>query len=369
MSQKVATPAVSRPAPPSGPPGRGPRRSPLSRSPLLRRLLVTLGAAIVLLAVTGVADPLLDLRLAQIGLYTVAVAGLTVLLGLNGQISLGHGAFMMVGCYVAALLLRAADPLPLVAVLALSVVATAAVGVLAGAAAARLHGPYLAGATLALAVGLPGLTARFSGLLGGDNGLSVPPQPPPGFLGADFPLERWQSWVALAAALVTLLVVANVAGSRIGRTFRAVRDDPEAAALAGIDVARTRIFAFVISTACAGLAGGLLAFVDSLAAPGAFSLALSLGLLTGVIVGGQRSLAGAVYGSILLVLLPVYASGLSGLLDLPTNVTANLPPAIYGLVLIAVMLAFPGGVDGGIQRVLAAVRDARTRSRAGDGGR
>lgn len=362
--QKAPGTAASRPRRPSSSADRGVATRRTSWRTLARRLLVTVSAALVLLVLTELADPLLDLRLAQVAYYAIAVGGLTVLLGLNGQISLGHGAFMMIGCYVAALLLRAENPLPLVLVLALSILVTAAIGVVAGAAAARLSGPYLAGATLALAVGLPALTSRFPGLLGGDNGLSVPPQAPPGFLGADFPLERWQAWVSLAAALITLLSLANLAGSRIGRTLRAVRDDEVAASLAGIDVARTRVVAFVISAACAGLAGGLLAFVDSLAAPGAFSLALSLALLTGVIVGGQFSLMGAVYGSILLVLLPVYAGSFSDRLHLPTDVTANLPLAVYGVVLIAVMLALPGGIDGGARRALAAFRLLRSRSRA-----
>lgn len=342
---------------------RGPVRT-LWQSTLGRHLLIALLAGIVLFGITLVIAPLQDLRLATIAYYTIAIAGLTVLLGQNGQISLGHGAFMMVGAYTAGLLLRAGNPPPLVIVLPVCVIVAAAVGVLAGAAAARLRGPYLAGATLALAVGLPALTSRYAATLGGDNGLTVPAQPPPDFLGADFPLERWQAWIALASALLTMLILANLARSRVGRTFRAVRDDEVAAAIAGINVARTQVVAFVVSAACAGLAGGLLAVVYSLAAPGAFSLALSLALLTGVIVGGLGSLAGAVYGSIVLVLLPVYGTKLSSLLHLPTNVSANLPLAIYGVVLIVVMLAFPGGIQGGLQRALGAFRTRRARSHA-----
>ena len=341
-----------------------PRALRLPQSTLLRHLLLALVAAIVLFLLTLVLDPLTNLRIAQIAFYAIAVAGLTILMGLNGQISLGHGAFMMVGAYTAALLLRAPNSLPLVVILILAVIVTAIVGLAAGAAAARLRGPYLAGATLALAVGLPALTSRYASVLGGDNGLSVPAPRPPDFLGADFPVERWQAWICLAFAVLTILLLANLIRSRVGRTLRAVRDDEVAAALAGINVPRTQVLAFVISAACAGLAGGLLVVTTSLAAPGAFTLALSLALLTGVILGGLGSLAGAVYGAIILVLLPTYMTDLAGALHLSTNVTANLPLAIYGVVLAAVMLAFPGGIQGGLRRLAQAFRSSRQRAHA-----
>ena len=132
---------------------------------------------------------------------------------------------------------------------------------------------------------------KFSGFLGGSNGLTVTPPIPPASLGATFPLERWQAWIACLAALATYVLLANLVRSGYGRAFRAVRDDEVAAQLAGFHVARTQITAFVVSAACAGLAGGLLVVVTSLVAPGAFPLTLSVALLTGVILGGTGSLA------------------------------------------------------------------------------
>jgi branched-chain amino acid transport system permease protein len=281
-----------------------------------------------------------------------AVAGLTVLTGLNGQISLGHGALMAVGAYTTAKVLgdSGTGP-PLVVALALATLAGALAGVLAGAAAARLRGPYLAGATLTLAVGLPALSQRFPHYLGADNGLTVVPPPPPLWLGETFPLERWQACIACLGALIVYLVLANLTRSRLGRSLRAVRDDEVAAKLAGIDVARTQVLAFVISSACAGLAGGLLVVVTGLAAPGAFALVLSVQLLTGAILGGLGSLLGAAVGAALLVLIPQWADDLSNGLNLSQGVQANLSLAIYGLVLILLMPLAPHGIAGALGRV------------------
>jgi branched-chain amino acid transport system permease protein len=221
-------------------------------------------------------------------------------------------------------------------------------GVLAGAAAARLRGPYLAGATLALAVGLPAIAQRFPHFLGATNGLTVVPPTPPAALGETFALERWQACIACLAALLAYVILANLGRSRLGRDFRAVRDDEVAAELAGLHVARVQVLAFVVSAACAGLAGGLLVVVTSLAAPGAFPLALSVGLLTGVILGGLGSLAGAIWGAAALTLIPTWADDASQALGLPTDVQANLALAVYGAVLIGVMLAAPRGIQGAL---------------------
>ncbi len=327
------------------------RRGPM-RSTLVRHLVFALLAGLVLFALSSGLSAYRDFQLAQVATYVCAVAGLTVLTGLNGQISLGHGALMMVGAYTAALLLERHSPPPFTVVLILSVIVTAAVGALVGSAAARLRGPYLAGATLALAVGLPGLTSHYAHTLGGDNGLTVRPPIPPDSLGVDFPLERWQAWIALLGAVLTLLVLANLSASRVGRAFRAVRDDEVAAELAGIHVARTQVLAFVISSACAGLAGGLFALVSSQATPGSFTLALSLSILAGAVLGGLGSLAGSVYGSIALVALPSISSSLGDRFNLGTDAKGNLPLLVYGALLVVVMLAAPQGLQGGVRGLL-----------------
>jgi len=323
---------------------------------LVRHVAIALLAAVALLALTVLLSAFDDLQIATMAYYFVAVAGLTVLTGGNGQISLGHGALMAVGAYTAAKALGdSGTGLPLAAALALALVAGAVAGVLVGAAAARLRGPYLAGATLALAVGLPAIAQRFPHYLGATNGLTTAPPTPPASLGETFPLERWQAWIGCACALLIYVALANLMRGRIGRRWRAVRDDEVAAALSGLHVARVQVLAFVVSSACAGLAGGLLVVVSSLAAPGAFGLSLSVALLTGVILGGIGSLAGAALGAAALVLVPTWADNASQTLNLPDNVKANLTLAIYGAVLIGVMLAAPRGLSGLIRQALRRV--------------
>jgi branched-chain amino acid transport system permease protein len=334
----------------------------VSRS-LPRHTAIAAAAGVALFVLTEQLSAYDNLQLATMAYYFVAVAGLTVLTGQNGQISLGHGALMAVGAY-ATVKIQEAVTLPLAVVLLGASLVAAVAGAIAGAAAARLRGPYLAGATLALAVGLPALATRFSGFLGGTNGLVVAPPVPPQWLGATFPLERWQAWIACLAALVVYVLLANLVRSGYGRAFRAVRDDEIAAQLAGYHVARTQVVAFVVSAACAGLAGGLLVVVTSLAAPGAFPLSLSVTLLVGVVLGGSGSLAGAAWGAAALVLVPTWADDASKALSLSSNVEANLALAIYGVVLIALMLVAPGGIQAAVRRLGAfALRAAQPHAR------
>ncbi|MCW2898349.1 MAG: livM [Streptosporangiaceae bacterium] len=337
-----------------------------ARSTFARHTLAAAAAIVALTVLTSALSPYRDLQVAQMAYIACAAAGLTVLTGLAGQISLGHGAFMAVGAYATALLLNHRH-WPLAVVLVAAVAVTAVAGLVVGVAAARLHGPYLAGATLALAVGLPGLAnyGPLTELLGGQNGLSVTPSPPPLALGETFPLERWQAWISCLAVVVTMWLLANLTRSRLGRTLPATRDDEIAAALSGIRVSRVRIVTSVVAAACAGLGGGLMAVVATLAAPGAFPLTLSLQLIAAVVLGGLGSLAGAVWGSVILVLVPGWASDLATSAGLPHNVESNLPAAIFGTVLIVVTLLFPRGLQGGVRWIgrRAAVRLPGGRSR------
>jgi branched-chain amino acid transport system permease protein len=319
----------------------------LPRQTLGRNLLLAVAWGLAFYIVSEELSPFRDTQLATAAYYFTALAGLTVLTGLNGQISIGHGALMAVGAYAAILLIGASWAL--VPALIAATVITAVVGALFGAAAARLRGPYLAGATLALAVGLPALADRFPATFGGDNGLTVNPPTPPAWLGVNFSPERWWAWIAGIGALVAFVVLANLIRGRTGRAFRAVRDDEVSAALAGVPVARTQVLAFVVSAACAGLAGGLYVVVDQLAAPGAFQLSLSLSLLTGIVIGGLGTLAGAAWGALALVFLPAWSDDLAHAISLPVNVTTNLPLALYGIALIGVMLLAPRGIQGALR--------------------
>ena len=333
------------------------------RSTLVRALGLVIVGALVLGLISEYASAYQNLQLATGAYYFAVLAGLTVLAGLGGQISLGQGALMAVGAYTVALLIGN-EGWAVLPALAASVVVTALVGAPVGAAASRLRGPYLAGATLAFAVGLPALADKFPGTFGGENGLTINPPTPPSFLGSNFPLERWEAWIACAGALVVLFALHNLVHSGFGRSLRAVRDDEIAASLCGLRVGRAQTGAFIVSAACAGLGGGLLAVVLQLAQPGAFPLQLSLSLLTAVVLGGLGSLTGAIWGAALLVLLPNWTNDLAHSFSLSTKVSANLPLAIYGLVLIGAMLVWPSGIQGGLRALGRRLRPVLTPSSA-----
>lgn len=344
-------------AAPAGAGGRANRRPPgrwrrLPRGTLARHLVLAVSglvATVLLLELTG---PFQNSQFAILAYYAIAAAGLTVLTGLNGQISLGHGALMAVGGYTTGLLLAIGTPFGL-AMLA-SAASAGVVGLVVGAAAARLHGPYLAGATLALAVALPGLAVYFDDVLGGEQGMRInAPRPPQWFSDAIYFLSanetssaKWLAYIGAISLLVVLVLLANLATGRFGRVWRAARDNEAAAELAGIRLGRVRVLAFVISAVCAGLAGAVLAMVVRLAAPSGFGIVLSLSLLTAVVVGGLGSLTGAVLGSALLVFLPPLVTNLGTDVGLSDVQAAQLAPFAYGAVLVAVMLLAPQGAMG-----------------------
>lgn len=333
---------------------------------LWRHLLWTLAAGVALFALTYGLAPYRNYQLATAAAYLCATAGLTVLVGLSGQLSLGHGALMAVGAYTYALTAnRLGDSgttgialmlIPLIA----GVVVTAVVGGVVGMAGARLYGPYLAGLTLALTIVVPALTTTFADTLGGDQGLSVIVEPAPVGLGVNFPLERWQAWIAITAALLTMFLIANLVYGRFGRELRAVRDDEVAARLAGINVGRTKVIVFIVSAASAGLGGGVLAILTQSVSPGAFSLAFSLFLLMAVVVGGLGHLAGAVWGALLLIALPEIANSLADRLasspDLAERLDGNLSLVVFGIVLVLVPIVFPRGLQGLVSGAAGRIR-------------
>ncbi|HEX4654604.1 MAG TPA: branched-chain amino acid ABC transporter permease, partial [Mycobacteriales bacterium] len=207
---------------------------------------------------------------------------------------------------------------------------------------------------------------KLSGHLGGNAGLTVLSPNPPNSMD----IYRWQSVMCCVSAVIVLWVIANVSRSRVGRSFRAVRDDEIAASLCGLSVARVQVLAFVLSAAGAGVAGGLLAIIDLTAGPQAFPLALSFGLLAAVVFGGLGSLAGAVYGSILVVLLPLWSQDVTDALSIHSaKVSNNMPLMVYGVVLAVAMLAVPNGVQGMLRRLwLIVTTEVGSRSRGWDGG-
>ncbi len=317
----------------------------------LRNGLYALLFAVVGLALVFAVDDFTATQVGTLGAYICVAFGLTVLVGGNGQISLGHAAFMAVGAYTMAKFLPAFEDdfgmasIPIVVVgLLLATLVTTLVGVVIGLAAARLRGPYLAGATLALGVAVPGVTTYFRDTFNGEQGLPVPvPALPAVLLDMQWGVDRLVALIAMMSAVVVLFVFANLKRSGVGRHLGAVRDNEIAAQLCGLSVAREQVRAFTLSAAAAGLGGGCLGLVLQGANPQSFNLVLSLGVLGAVVIGGLGSLRGAIWGSIVVVFLAKFLDDL--------EVNENAPAAAYGLLLILVMLAVPGGIQGLVARL------------------
>lgn len=329
----------------------------LSSVPLLRHLVVGAIGLVLVVLVLESTGAFRNAQLAAMAYLGIAAGGLTVLTGLNGQLSLGHGAFMAIGAYTSGLLLRAEDPLPLPLVIVAAGLVTLAVGALIGIAAARLHGPYIAGATLALAVAVPGIPLYFGDQLGGEQGMTVAvPEVAPWLAdvhyfvtAGDLTNSKYVAYVAWGLLIVTFILLANLASGRVGRRWRAVRDDEVAAELAGINLGRSRVLAFMVSTVCAGLAGAVMALAVRLTAPSGFTLTLSLTLLTAVVLGGLGSLTGALIGAGLLTFLPPVVTNIGLDAGLSNLQAAELAPFVYGLTMILVILLAPAGIVGTIR--------------------
>ena len=437
---------------------------------------------LLLLLLNNNIDPLYSSYLALVAMYATAMFGMTILVGLSGQVSLGNGALMAVGGYVFALTSMNWQTVPLIGwqwnavwSMVFAGLGGILIGGIIGGLAARLRGPYLAGLTLGLAVGVPAITNRFPELLGGENGLMLSvPYPAGGYaaldsalgsssdsssdgtvdpnsaveedqyaeldlsefeqgadpdadlapedlltdgdllteedfgvgdqltdgdlltdedfgtgtdlgidggdlgtdleadldvgvgtdLGTDpavdltgitdafdsgFIIERWQASMAIAVACLVAFAALNLVRGRQGRVWKAVRDDPVAAAVVGISPSGSKISAFIVSSLFAALAGAVLAQILTLVAPGAFGLGLSLSLLVGIVLGGRSSLLGAILGALLLVWLPELVDGLSGDRGWPEQITNNAPNLLYGLLVVAVVLAAPGGLTGTVR--------------------
>ncbi len=303
-----------------------------------------LAGVLFVIAAAGLAFVVSDYRLFQlttVAVYAVAILGLALVTGFNGQISLGHGAFYAVGAYVTAILIAHYD-VPYWATLPASAAVCAALGFLIGLPALRLGGLYLALTTFALAVATPQLLKyhAFEGWTGGVQGLTLDkPDPPPGLpLNAD----QWLYLCTLGVGAVLFVLAGNLVRGRIGLAMRAVRDHPLAAEATGIDVALLKTRTFAVSAMVTGIAGSMGAVAVGFVAPDSFTVLLSITLFVGLVVGGVASIAGPVFGGAFIAFLP----------NIAEEVSKGAPGAVYGVVLIAFMFLLPSGVAGGLGRLL-----------------
>ncbi|MGH7033386.1 MAG: branched-chain amino acid ABC transporter permease [Stellaceae bacterium] len=309
-------------------------------------------AAALLLAAPFALSDYHVFQITMVVVYSIALLGLNLLMGYNGQISLGHGAFFAIGAYTTAILMQKAD-LPYWATIPPSGAICFVAGFFFGLPALRLEGLYLALPTFALAVATPQLLNyhALSAWTGGVQGITFAKPDPPAFAPLD--ADQWLYFFCLAVAVPLFLAGANLLRARTGRAIIAIRDHPLAAAAMGIDTAFYKTATFGVSAMYTGIAGSLAAIVTQFVSPDSFPIFLSLSFLVGIIVGGISSISGAIFGAVFIEFVPNVASSIS----------QAAPLAVYGIALIALMYLMPKGVAG-LLRSLAR-RLARRRERLG----
>jgi branched-chain amino acid transport system permease protein len=299
---------------------------------------------------------------AQVLIFAIALLGLNLLTGFNGQISLGHGAFFAIGGYGAAILMTK-FALPYWAAIPLASVVCFVAGFLFGFPALRFGGLYLALATFALAVAAPQILSYkgFDAFTGGSQGLTL--MKPHAPFGLGLTADQWLYLLCLAAGALLYWAASNLARGRVGRALIAIRDQPIAAEAMGVNAALYKTTCFGVSTLYAGVAGGLSALAVGFVSPESFGLPLSLAFLVGIVVGGLGSLGGALFGALFIEFVPNIADQLT--VSFGEGAKA-LPGAIYGALLILVMAALPGGAAGAargaaraLARALALARPAK----------
>lgn len=307
--------------------------------------------------------------------YAIALLGLNMLTGYNGQISLGHGAFYAIGAYTTAILTAQFD-VPYWATVPVAGLVCLGMGFLFGLPALRLEGLYLALATFALALATPQLLKfrAFDHWTGGTQGVLVDKPDAP--WGLPLTGDQWLYLFSLAWAVVLFWAGARLIRGRTGRAIVAIRDHPVAAETMGINIAFYKSMTFGVSALYTGVAGALSAIATGFVAPDSFPLFLSLSFLVGIVAGGLASISGAVFGAIFIEYVPNLADELAR--NIPTlaqwvlgytpNVAEQAATAaqwtIYGLVLIAFMYLMPTGVAGFVRLVSAAVARRRGQGRA-----
>ena len=292
-----------------------------------------------------------DLELYQgsfVATYALAITSIILLTGYSGQLSLGQSALMAVGAYAGALTIFNAGLHPIIGLLMAALVA-GIFGLILGLIAARLTGPYLAGTTLALAISLPTLANQFP-ILGAEEGIVFDVGLPPARFGEDFSQYKWFFWISCLASLIMVWFIANLLSTKYGRTFRALRDNPIAAELSGINVGRLKVTAFAISSGVAGLSGGLLVMLISGVSPSAFPLSLSFALLGGAVVTGLYNLKGVILGGLVLVAIPEIADSLVSRIGGSEGFITILPGFLVSALLILAVVFTPNGPGHLIKR-------------------
>ncbi|MEF7615370.1 branched-chain amino acid ABC transporter permease [Aquincola sp. MAHUQ-54] len=303
------------------------------------RYLGAAAFAAVLLGLPFLASSYQVFQLTMVVIYAIALLGLNILTGYNGQISIGHGAFYAVGAYVAAIMMDVWT-VPYWLTLPAAGAVCLVVGFLFGLPALRLAGLYLALATFALGVALPQLLKfkKFEAWTGGVHGIVLnKPEAP---FGLPLNADQWLYFFSLLVAVLMFVLGWNLLRGRVGRALMAIRDHPIAAVSMGVNTSLYKSLAFGVSAMFTGVAGALGAIAAQFVSPESFTIFLSISFLVGVVVGGVATLSGAIYGALFIQFVPNVADSIS----------EGAPWAIYGVMLIVFAYLAPHGIAGALQR-------------------
>lgn len=275
-------------------------------------------------------------------IYAIAIVGLNLLTGYNGQFSLGHSTFFAIGAYSTAIMMNTFE-MGFYSTIIPAAFITFAFGFLFGLPALRLDGLYLALATFALATATPQLLKYepFAVYTGGVQGLDAfKPDSPIGFLDND----QYMYFFVFVIMIFMFWLARNIVYSRSGRALIAIRDNPLSAKTMGVNSAMFKSGIFGVSAMFTGVAGSLSAVVIEFVAPESFLFTLAILLLVGSVLGGVASIYGALFGGAFILLMPNISESMTGLLDGYVNSPEGLTWAVYGILLIAAVYLMPGGV-------------------------
>ena len=316
--------------------------SPPSKKTWSVPILVLVLLGLVAIALPFVASSYRTFQFTLVMVYAIALLGLNILTGYNGQISLGHGAFYAIGAYCTAILMDQVG-MPYWATVPVAGVVCLVVGFVFGLPALRLEGLYLALATFALGVAMPQLL-KYKALehwTGGVQGIVImKPEAP---FGIPVTADQWLYFFTLGVTLLMFVLGWNLLRGRVGRALIAIRDHHIAAEAMGVNNALYKSLAFGVSAMYTGVAGALGAIAVQFVAPDSFNIFLSIMLLVGIVIGGLASISGALYGALFLQFVPNVAD----------EVSKAAPWAIFGILMILFVYLMPSGVAGGVRLLLA----------------
>jgi branched-chain amino acid transport system permease protein len=301
------------------------------------------GFVLLLLIFPWIGGSYLTYLVCLTGIHVIAAMGLNIVTGYAGQISLGHAAFMGVGCYTVAALAKVDVPFYLA--LPLAGLVSALVGLIVGVPSLRIKGLYLAVATLAAQFILLFVFREWDSVTGGVRGVNIAPAEVGGWV---MNTDREIYYLIVACALVMLLGARNLFRTHIGRSFIAIRDKDISAEVLGIDLFRGKLMAFALGSFYAGVAGGLMGYFYRAITPEHFTLALSVFYLAAIIVGGLGTVLGVILGAAFMTLVPEVLRGVVSFVTLwAPNAMALLSPVremVFGALIIAFLIFEPHGL-------------------------